>query len=110
MFHQRKIRRTTKTLSTSVKSSSRRPNQGSSPPSFQINTSKSFLSTQVLLQTILKYSNNTIPGTDQMKDVSRELLELITSNLFLELKLGLNKKKFSELKFLGLKLEFLLAV
>ena len=42
----------------------------------------------------------------RLKGVSRELLELITSNLLL----GLNKKKFSELKFLELKLEFFLAV
>ena len=33
----------------------------------------------------------------------------ITSNLFLEIKLGLNKKVI-KLKFLGLKLEFILAV
>ena len=31
---------------------------------------------------------------DLMKDVYLELLELITSNLFLELKIRLNKKSF----------------
>ena len=45
-----------------------------------------------------------------VKDFSRELLELITRPLKLRLNLGLNKKQFSELKILGLKVEFWIAV